>query len=63
MDKRFLSYIFFLLLALSPAAVFAAQATDAEKVYTFGVVPQFEQRKLLRIWRPILNELEQRTGL
>lgn len=32
------------------------------KLYTFGVVPQFEQRKLFRIWRPILNELEKRTG-
>ncbi len=37
---------------------------SAEKaIYRFGVVPQFEQRKLFRIWRPILNELEQRTGL
>ncbi|MEJ2608657.1 MAG: phosphate/phosphite/phosphonate ABC transporter substrate-binding protein [Candidatus Thiodiazotropha sp.] len=32
-------------------------------IYSFGVVPQFEQRKLFRIWRPILNELERRTGL
>ena len=31
-------------------------------VYSFGVVPQFEQRKLFRIWRPILDELERRTG-
>jgi len=30
--------------------------------YTFGVVPQFEQRKLFRIWRPILDRLETRTG-
>jgi phosphonate transport system substrate-binding protein len=30
--------------------------------YGFGVVPQFEQRKLFRIWRPILDELERRTG-
>ncbi len=34
-----------------------------EDVYSFGVVPQFEQRKLFRIWRPILDELEHRTGL
>jgi phosphonate transport system substrate-binding protein len=32
-------------------------------LYRFGVVPQFEQRKLFRIWRPILDDLEQRTGL
>jgi phosphonate transport system substrate-binding protein len=38
-------------------------AISAEEVtYRFGVVPQFEQRKLFRIWRPILDELEQRTG-
>jgi phosphonate transport system substrate-binding protein len=30
--------------------------------YRFGAVPQFEQRKLFRIWRPILDELERRTG-
>jgi phosphonate transport system substrate-binding protein len=33
-----------------------------QAVYGFGVVPQFEQRKLFRIWRPILDQLEQRTG-
>jgi phosphonate transport system substrate-binding protein len=32
-------------------------------IYRFGVVPQFEQRKLFRIWRPILDELKHRTGL
>jgi len=30
--------------------------------YSFGVVPQFEARKLYRIWKPILNILEQKTG-
>jgi phosphonate transport system substrate-binding protein len=30
--------------------------------YTFGVVPQFEQRKTFAIWKPILVELEKRTG-
>jgi len=34
-----------------------------ETVYTFGVVPQFEPRKLSAIWVPILKELEARTGL
>lgn len=67
MTMRFPGFICLLLLALSPVAACAANAAartaDAEKVYTFGVVPQFEQRKLVRIWRPILNELEQRTGL
>lgn len=31
--------------------------------YTFGVVPQYEIRKLASIWLPILDELEKRTGL
>ncbi len=31
--------------------------------YTFGVVPQFEQRKLFRIWRPLLDEIGRRTGV
>ena len=45
--------------------VFASHLVEpAENAsYSFGVVPQFEQRKLYRIWRPILDELEQRTGL
>lgn len=43
----------------SPASV----TDDSKRVYTFGVVPQFEQRKLFRTWRPILDELEKRTGL
>ena len=36
----------------------------AEQIeYTFGVVPQYEIRKLASIWLPILTELEARTGL
>jgi len=33
-----------------------------EHEYRFGVVPQFEPRKLANIWIPILEQLEQRTG-
>ena len=32
-------------------------------MYTVGIVPQFDARRLYKIWRPILDELEQRTGL
>lgn len=35
----------------------------ADRVYTVGVVPQFEARALAEIWVPILEELEARTGL
>ncbi len=31
--------------------------------YSFGVVPQFEQRKLYEIWDPIVSALEKETGL
>ncbi len=33
------------------------------KPYSFAAIPQFEQRRLFRIWRPILDELERQTGL
>jgi phosphonate transport system substrate-binding protein len=32
-------------------------------IYRFGVVPQFEQRKLFNTWRSIIDELAHRTGL
>jgi phosphonate transport system substrate-binding protein len=39
-----------------------SSAAFAETTYRFGVVPQFEPRKLAAIWIPILAELEKRTG-
>jgi phosphonate transport system substrate-binding protein len=35
----------------------------AEESYTFAVVPQFEQRKLFAIWKPIVDELTRRSGI
>jgi phosphonate transport system substrate-binding protein len=43
--------------------VSAVSQYGTRPVYDFGVVPQFEQRKLFTIWRPILDELERRTDL
>ncbi len=40
--------------------LYASPTLAAE--YSFGVVPQFEARKLYRIWKPILEVLEQKTG-
>lgn len=40
----------------------APSARGAE-VYTVGVVPQYDQRQMFATWKPILNELEKRTGL
>ncbi|MDR3371843.1 phosphate/phosphite/phosphonate ABC transporter substrate-binding protein [Rhodoferax sp.] len=42
-----------------PQQAFAAEV----KTYSFGVVPQFEQRKLYATWKPIVDNLETRTGL
>lgn len=46
------------------ACLAAAQAPGTTGgSYAFGVVPQFEQRKLHAIWKPIIEELQRRTGL
>lgn len=62
MYRRFL----FLFLFFSPLNILCSVAVAAsnEKIvsYSFGVVPQFEQRKIFQIWVPILSELEKRTG-
>lgn len=38
-------------------------AGEGGRVYTFGIVPHYEARQLFAIWRPILNALQQETGL
>src|SRR4030067_3564701 len=50
-----------LLLAVGVAGPCAAAA--APESYVFGVVPQYDQRRLVEIWQPILDELTRRTGL
>ena len=44
------------------AATFVSAEEGSGPLYTVGVVPQFEVRRLHRIWRPILDEIERRTG-
>ena len=59
-------YLFFftIIFVLNTPLCFALPQSDEKKIsYSFGVVPQFEQRKIFRIWLPILNELENRTGI
>lgn len=34
-----------------------------EVVYTIGIVPQFDSRKLVGIWKPILTLVEKKNGL
>lgn len=56
-----LTRLFAVLVVITPLLINPVSA--AETTYDFGVVPQFEPRKLADIWVPILNELEKRTGL
>jgi len=41
-------------------SVLSAEATDT---YSFAVVPQFDQRKLFTIWKPIIQNVSKRTGI
>jgi phosphonate transport system substrate-binding protein len=52
-----------LLTALFLIAGITWRPAPAQVRYSFGVIPQFEQRKLHAIWKPIIEELERRTGL
>lgn len=57
MPRWMRAVMFFVALLLANSRAFAADA------YSFAVVPQFEQRKLFAIWKPVIDELEKRTGL
>lgn len=59
-------YVFTLVITIFiylPNTSSAASSDKNSAVYIFGVVPQFEQRKLYAIWNPIVTELSRRTGL
>ncbi|MGE5548159.1 MAG: phosphate/phosphite/phosphonate ABC transporter substrate-binding protein [Solirubrobacterales bacterium] len=40
-----------------------APASASAEEYTLGIVPQFEQRRLYATWKPIVDQLAQRSGL
>lgn len=50
-------------LACMASWLVTAPPAMAADEYSFAVVPQFEQRKLFAIWKPIIDELEKRTQL
>jgi phosphonate transport system substrate-binding protein len=54
---------FFMLVFVTLSLTARLAWSTQDGIYSFGVVPQFEQRKLFSIWHPILDELEHRTGL
>jgi len=51
------------LLLFFAAVLLAVLPPRHARAYDFGVVPQFEPRRLQAIWEPILNEVEQRSGV
>lgn len=48
---------------LAGLACLLALGAEAAESYSFAVTPQFEQRKLIVIWKPILEELSRKTGI
>lgn len=56
----FLKLAMMMFLVILPAE--RAAAAEAGR-YVVGVVPQFEARKLHKIWTPILKEIEKRSGI
>lgn len=48
---------------LAAGLTFLAGLGCAAEPYTFGIAPQFEQRKLFAIWKPVMDELTKRTGM
>ncbi|VAW89321.1 Phosphonate ABC transporter phosphate-binding periplasmic component (TC 3.A.1.9.1) [hydrothermal vent metagenome] len=50
-----------ILLTCASGGAISAQSLSA-KTFSVGIVPQFDSRKIHKIWRPILKELEKSTG-
>lgn len=60
----FLVFILVCIISVRLSITATAPSPDNKAtVYTIGVVPQFEQRKLYAVWSPIVAELSRRTGL
>lgn len=57
--KRFVLIVILTTLIFTQIVV----AGSPQSSIKFGVVPQFDPVKLSEIWKPILNELEKKTGL
>lgn len=53
----------FILLHCPAFIDFAIAADRVPREYSFGITPQFQHRKLYAIWKPIIDELEKKTGL
>jgi phosphonate transport system substrate-binding protein len=51
------------LLGTAMLAALAARPARAANSFSFAVVPQFERRRLVEIWKPIIDAVAVRTGL
>lgn len=60
---RWLAIIRRILAISALLAAGVAAAAPPPPVYTVGVVPQYTAKEIQQIWRPVLDELERRTGL
>lgn len=60
--KRFSKLLHYSGAGLLALILFIGSAT-AETVYRVGIVPQYDARTTHNIWRPVLDALENRTGL
>jgi phosphonate transport system substrate-binding protein len=61
--KRHFLWIFGCLLMIIGNSFAIGQTVTNSKIYTVGITPQFEARKLFEIWRPILDAIEKESGL
>lgn len=62
MNTQYDTKHFFLIIIISILIMPISHAEEAKKIYTVGIVPQYEFSKLHSIWQPILNYLEKETG-
>ena len=58
MNKYITLIALFLIIIFNTNNVYA----DKNRVYSIGIVPQFEIRHIRKIWNPIIKEIEKNTG-
>lgn len=59
---RTITFIISLLYIVAPNSVKSEEISSDKCTIKVGVVPQFEQRRLLATWQPILDKLQEKTG-
>jgi phosphonate transport system substrate-binding protein len=52
----------FMLLIL-PLMALSSSLFAKQEIYTIGIVPQFDTRHIEKVWRPILDDVEKKTGV